>query len=73
MACAEQVAINKAAGKTLGISIEEIDAVKSPDAIRRYRLKVTPTIVILGDGEVKEKFEGVVHEEQLVDAVRKYL
>jgi thioredoxin 1 len=35
-------------------------------------LRVTPTTIILKDGEVKERFEGIVHEEQLEDALKKY-
>jgi thioredoxin 1 len=36
-------------------------------------LKVTPTILIILDGTVRERFEGVVHAEQLEGALKKYL
>jgi hypothetical protein len=34
---------------------------------------VTPTVIIEKDGVVKERFEGVVHREQLEGAIKKYL
>ena len=73
MACAEQAPINKATAAALGIVIEELDALATHDAIAKYQLKVTPTIVIVKDGEIKEKLEGVIQQEQLEAAVRKYL
>jgi thioredoxin 1 len=41
--------------------------------IEKYSLRVTPTTLILKDGHVVERFEGVVHREQLEDAIKKYL
>ncbi len=73
MGCMEQEPINAEVGKHLGIRIEEIDAVKNPDYISRFQLKVTPTIIALKDGSLKERFEGVVHAEQLESALKKYL
>jgi thioredoxin 1 len=69
----EQVPINAEVAKNLGVPIEEIDAVKNPEYIRQYQLKATPTIIALVDGEVMERFEGVVHVEQLESALKKYL
>ncbi|MDP3565114.1 MAG: thioredoxin family protein [Methanoregula sp.] len=51
--------------------MEEIDAVKNPQLIQRYGLKVTPTIVILDDDVVQERLEGVVHAETLEASVKK--
>jgi thioredoxin 1 len=73
MGCMEQTPINTEVAKSLNITIEEIDATKNPDYIREFQLKVTPTIVILKDGLVKERFEGVVHTEQLITVLKKYL
>jgi len=73
MGCMEQEPINREVEKTLGVTIEEIDAVRNPQYIKDYQLKVTPTIVIERDGTVKERFEGVVHPEQLVAAIQKNL
>lgn len=73
MGCEEQVPINREVEKNLGISIEEIDAVKNPQYVKDYRLKVTPTILVLVDGEVREKKEGLVHREELESAIKKYL
>ena len=73
MGCMEQAPINAEVAKKLGVTIEEIDAIRNPEHIREYQLKVTPTIIVLVDGVVKERFEGVVHVEQLESALRKYL
>ncbi len=73
MGCMEQTPINTEMGKALNVEIEEIDAVKNPQYIKEYQLKVTPTIVVVKDGEVKERFEGVVHREQLETTLKKYL
>ena len=73
MGCMEQTPINTEVGKALNITIEEIDAIKNPQFIKEYLLKVTPTIVILKEGTLLERFEGVVHTEQLTEALKKYL
>jgi thioredoxin 1 len=73
MGCMEQAPINTEVAKKLGVTIEEIDAIKNPQYISEYQLKVTPTILVLVDGAVKERFEGVAHVEQLESALRKYL
>ena len=71
--CVEQTPINTEVAKALHITIEEIDAIKNPQYIREFLLKVTPTIVILKEGTLQERFEGVVHAEQLTEAIKKYL
>jgi thioredoxin 1 len=73
MGCMEQEPINREVEKGLGVTIEEIDAVQNPQYIKDYQLKVTPTIVVVLDGNVRERFEGVVHPEQLNAAIKKYL
>jgi len=73
MGCMEQTPINTEVGKALNITIEEIDAIKNPQYIKEFLLKVTPTIVILKEGTLLERFEGVVHTEQLTAALKKYL
>ena len=73
MGCMEQEPINREVEKVLGIKIEEIDAVGNPQNIKDYQLKVTPTIVLVQDGTVRERFEGVVHQEQLLETIKKYL
>jgi len=73
MGCMEQTPINLEAAKALNIPIEEIDAIKNQDYIREFGLKVTPTILILRDTTVLERFEGVIHQEQLTAAIMKYL
>ena len=73
MGCMEQAPINAEVAKNLHVTIEEIDAIKNPSFIKAYHLKATPTIIILADGNEKERFEGVVHVEQLETALKKYL
>jgi thioredoxin 1 len=73
MGCEEQSPINREVEGALGIAIDEIDAVKNPQYIKEYSLHVTPTILILVDDEVRERYEGVVHREELEAALKKYL
>jgi thioredoxin 1 len=73
MACTEQSPINREVEKNVHITIEEVDALKNPSSIKEYQLKVTPTTLVIRDGIVKERFEGVVHREKLEEAIRKYL
>jgi thioredoxin 1 len=73
MGCMEQEPINAEVGRALKVTIEEIDAVKNPHYIKEYQLKATPTILVIQDGVVKERFEGVVHAEQLETVLKKYL
>ena len=73
MACTEQSPINREVEMSLRITIEEIDALKIPSSIKEYQLKVTPTTLVIQNGTIKERFEGVVHREQLEEAIRKYL
>jgi thioredoxin-like negative regulator of GroEL len=69
----EQEPINAGVSRALHVPIEEIDAVKHPHYIREYSLTATPTILILKDGTVADRFEGVVHAEQLESVLKKYL
>jgi thioredoxin 1 len=73
MGCMEQEPINAGVSKSLQVRIEEIDAVKNPQYISMYQLTATPTLLVLVDGNVVERFEGVVHAEQLEAALKKYL
>ena len=73
MGCMEQTPINTEVAKALNIIIEEIDAIKNQHFIKEFGLKVTPTIIILRDATVLERFEGFVHAEQLTGALKKYL
>ena len=73
MGCMEQTPINKEVSALLAIPIEEIDAVSNPEYIQKYQLKVTPTIIVIQDGAVKERMEGVVYREQMEMTLKKYL
>ena len=73
MACKEQDQINREVETALGIHIEPINPMKERKYIEEYQLQVTPTIILLKDGRVAGRFEGVVHREQLEDAIRNLL
>jgi len=73
MGCVEQSPINRQVEKALNIQFQEIDAVKNPRFVAQYHLRVTPTIIILLNGEEKKRFEGLVHREELEAALREYL
>ena len=73
MGCREQEPINREVEKALSLTIEEIDATQNPQYIKEYQLKVTPTIVVIQDGTVRERFEGLVHPERLQETLKKYL
>ncbi|MDO9540118.1 MAG: thioredoxin family protein [Methanocalculus sp.] len=73
MGCLEQEPINTDVASTMSISIESIDAKAQPDYIKRCGLKVTPTTIILVDDAVAEKVEGVLHREEFIDLLKKYL
>jgi len=71
MGCIEQEPINRQVEDELGVTIEEKDALEHPDDIAAYGLKVTPTILVIVDGAVRERFEGVMHRETLENAIKK--
>ncbi len=73
MACGEQEPILQEVKADLGIGIEEINAVKQPQFIKEYNLRVTPTTLVVVDGDVKERMEGLVHREDLETAIKKHL
>ena len=73
MACQEQEPINREVEKALSVHIEPVNPLKERSYLEKYQLRVTPTIVILKDEQVVERFEGVIHREQLEDAIKKYL
>lgn len=73
MGCEEQTPILHETKNALGIEIEEIDAVKNPRYIKEYNLRVTPTTLVIEDGEVRERMEGLVHREDLEAAIRRHL
>jgi thioredoxin 1 len=73
MGCMEQTPINAEVAKVLNIPIEEIDALQNKHVIKEFGLKVTPTIIILREATVLERFEGVTQTEQLTAAIKKYL
>lgn len=73
MACEEQGPINSEVEKALNVHIEAVNPIVERQFIEQYHLRVTPTILVLADGDVVERFEGVVHREQLEEAIRRHL
>ena len=63
--CREQEPVNWDVEKVSGLKTEETDAVKNPEYVKEYTPKVTPAIIILQDGTIREWFGGVVHPEPL--------
>jgi thioredoxin 1 len=72
MACHEQEPILGEVEKTYQIRAERINPLKERAYIGEYDLSVTPTILLIRDGTVVRRFEGVVHRERLEDAIREF-
>jgi thioredoxin 1 len=71
MACHEQEPILAEVESALGVHAERINPAREKSYIGKYRLSVTPTIVIeQDDGTEAARFEGLVHREQLEEAIR---
>lgn len=71
MACHEQEPILAEVESALGIRAERINPARERSYIAKYRLSVTPTIVIERDDATEgARFEGLVHREQLEEAIR---
>lgn len=73
MGCEEQAPVLDEVRQRLGIVIEQIDAVKNPQYIKKYQLRVTPTTLVIEDDKVRERMEGFVHREDLEAAIRRNL
>lgn len=73
MGCEEQAPILTEVEEDLEVEIETIDAVKNPQYIERYNLRVTPTTLVIDGDEVRERMEGLVQHEDLTAAIRRNL
>ena len=73
MGCSEQEPINREVEKDLKIRIQKIDVTREPRFVSQYRLRVTPTMILLENGEERRRFEGLVHTDELEAEIRKYL
>ena len=71
--CAEQDEINQKIQEKLGVTITNIDAVKTEGAIQKYGLKVTPTILILVHDKEKERMESITPSSVLEEKIKKYV
>ncbi|WFN34749.1 thioredoxin family protein [Methanogenium sp. S4BF] len=71
--CDEQREINLQIEEKLGVTVKDIDAVRTEGAIQKYALRVTPTILILVNGTEKERMEGITPGPILEEALKKYV
>ncbi|MCW1298636.1 MAG: thioredoxin [Candidatus Parvarchaeota archaeon] len=55
------------------ITVEKINVDENVEEARKYKISAVPTIVIEKDGEVVEKFIGVVDERTLKKAINSAL
>ena len=55
------------------INIFKVDVDESENLARKFGIMSIPTVVIMRDGEMKEKHVGVWQKDDCVDAAKKYL
>lgn len=55
------------------INIFKIDVDKNKELSRQFGVLSIPTILIMKDGELKEKHVGLWQKDDCIDAVKKYL
>lgn len=72
MACHEQEPILTEVERNTHLTAERINPLRERSAIREFQLTVTPTILIMNNGTEVKRFEGLVHREQLEEAIRSY-
>lgn len=53
-------------------SIAKIDVDKMTDLAVKYEVEVVPTLIIFKNGEIMERFEGFVSEEEILNKIGKY-
>ena len=61
---------NKFKGK---IMIGKINVEESPDVAQKFGVSSLPTIIILKEGEVIDKFMGAISEEELEEKLKEHL
>ena len=55
-------------GETATVVKANVD--ESPEAAQKFGIQSIPTFVVVKDGEVKERFSGVVTKQRLLDAIQ---
>lgn len=55
------------------INIFKVDVDNNETISRKYGIMSIPTVIIMKDGEIKEKHVGVWQKDDCIDAVKKYL
>lgn len=55
------------------LKIAKVNVDENPDTSGRFGIMSIPTLMVVKDGEVKEKLVGFQPKEQLLDAVNKHL
>ena len=71
--CDEQRTINHEIEEKQEITVTYVDAVKTDGVIKKYGLRVTPTILVLVNGTEKERLEGITPGPVLEEILKKYL
>jgi thioredoxin 1 len=56
-----------------GININYIDAISNPSMTNAYSVTSVPTMVFLSNGQVIDRFTGVLPKQLLIDKIKKYL
>lgn len=72
MACQEQEPILSEVERNTHLIAERINPLRERSAMHEFRLSVTPTILIMNNGTEVKRFEGLVHREQLEEAIRRH-
>ena len=55
------------------INIFKVDVDESEKLARKFGIMSIPTVIIIKDGEMKEKHVGIWQKDDCVDAIKKYL
>ncbi len=63
--------VDKVAEKADGATVAKVDVDQAPELAAQFGVSSIPTIVILKDGELKQRFVGVQSESALLSALEK--
>jgi glutaredoxin len=71
--CKEQKSFLEEISIRLHIPVNEFDITKRPEYVRKYHLTITPTLLILVNGQEKMRFERIVSRGDLEKTLERYL
>ena len=55
------------------INIFKVDVDENPNLAHKFGIMSIPTVIIIKDGEMKEKHVGIWQKDDYIDAIKKYL